>query len=149
MTFPLFNADLANRVYDHIVADELSWDQGVWIDFDACGTTYCFAGWALQLTGREWLHTTHPWVADASCMCAYLVVAKEGDYRPKRWADACYSGACRKNRVDDGLLVTYAWDAAAAELGMPDQANQPLFNSSNDLADLRHLIDSHIREMRA
>lgn len=45
------NADLAYRVLDQIDAHPESWAQEAWVD--GCGTAYCFAGWALTLTGHK------------------------------------------------------------------------------------------------
>lgn len=44
---PKPNAALAYRVLDQIDADPETWDQATW----DCGTTACFAGWALRLAG--------------------------------------------------------------------------------------------------
>jgi hypothetical protein len=41
------NAELAYRVLDRIDADPKVWDQSVW----SCGTTACFAGHAVLLSG--------------------------------------------------------------------------------------------------
>lgn len=41
------NAELAYKVLDHIDAHPDSWDQSSWV----CGTTACFAGWAVRLSG--------------------------------------------------------------------------------------------------
>lgn len=49
MTAP--NAQLAYRVLDVIDADPKAWDQNFWVK--DCGTTFCFAGWALVLTGHS------------------------------------------------------------------------------------------------
>lgn len=43
------NAELAWRVIDHIDAHPQSWDQEHWV----CGTSACFAGWAVRLSGAE------------------------------------------------------------------------------------------------
>lgn len=48
------NAELAYRVLDHIDAHPEAWQQGLWVT--DCGTAYCFAGWALTMTG----HTLGP-----------------------------------------------------------------------------------------
>lgn len=42
------NAELAYRVLDQIDAHPELWDQAVW----DCGTTACFAGWAVRLSGE-------------------------------------------------------------------------------------------------
>jgi hypothetical protein len=41
------NADLAYRVLDQIDAYPETWDQSTW----DCGTSACFAGWAVRLSG--------------------------------------------------------------------------------------------------
>lgn len=43
------NAELAYAVLDHIDAHPDEWDQRRW----ACGSTACFAGWAVRLSGEE------------------------------------------------------------------------------------------------
>lgn len=45
------NAELAYRVLDVIDAFPEQWEQGSWTT--KCGTSFCFAGWALKLTGHE------------------------------------------------------------------------------------------------
>lgn len=40
-----------NRTLAHIEANLGSWDQRHWVTQTACGTAYCFAGWALVLEG--------------------------------------------------------------------------------------------------
>lgn len=41
------NAELAYRVLDQIDAHPEAWDQTTW----QCGTSACFAGWAVRLSG--------------------------------------------------------------------------------------------------
>jgi hypothetical protein len=48
MTTP--NAELAYKVLDQIDLHPELWDQASWSK--GCGTSYCFAGWALTLAGR-------------------------------------------------------------------------------------------------
>lgn len=78
-----FNLALANEVYAHIEANPLLWDQNSWrrlldateitsegmdpkelasllayeqdLDAPACGTAMCFAGWASELAGADWV----------------------------------------------------------------------------------------------
>lgn len=40
-------------VLGKIKADPEHYDQGMWARKDACGTTYCFAGWAIELYGKD------------------------------------------------------------------------------------------------
>lgn len=52
MTTP--NAELAYKVLDHIDAHPEQWNQGRWYGADPeCGTTACFAGWAVALSGHD------------------------------------------------------------------------------------------------
>lgn len=56
------NIDLLKRTLAHIEADPENWFQGEWRivnaehDPDRCGTSYCFAGWTLQLSGGKWAY---------------------------------------------------------------------------------------------
>jgi hypothetical protein len=47
------NAELAYRVLDHIDAHPRQWDQTTWIRDGECGTTACFAGWTVLLSGHR------------------------------------------------------------------------------------------------
>ena len=53
------NNELLLSVLDqiHLVADDpkapLSWDQHTWIEKTSCGTSMCFAGWAVHLSGMR------------------------------------------------------------------------------------------------
>ncbi len=47
------NAELAYKVLDHIDARPELWRQGIWLGESECGTTACFAGWAVMLSGCE------------------------------------------------------------------------------------------------
>lgn len=58
MTTP--NTDLAYRVLDHIDAHPETWHQLSWMT--ECGTKFCFAGWAINLSGG----TLHPHLTVAS-----------------------------------------------------------------------------------
>lgn len=49
MTAPTLNAALAYKVLDHIDAHPDSWNQAHWW----CGTSGCFAGWTVQLSGEN------------------------------------------------------------------------------------------------
>jgi hypothetical protein len=58
VTAPKPNAELAYQVLDQIDAEPERWYQGSWVR--GCGTSYCFAGWALALTD----HTLRDYEAD-------------------------------------------------------------------------------------
>jgi hypothetical protein len=53
VTAPTPNAELAYRVLDQIDAHPESWDQSTWWIARDCGTTACFAGWAVHLSGGQ------------------------------------------------------------------------------------------------
>lgn len=55
MTAPTPNAELAYAVLDQIDAHPESWDQLTW----DCGTTACFAGWAVRLSGGSSVDGVH------------------------------------------------------------------------------------------
>jgi hypothetical protein len=46
------NAELAYAVLDQIDAHPDQWEQGTWATRSKCGTAFCFAGWAVVLSGR-------------------------------------------------------------------------------------------------
>lgn len=48
-----FNTELAERVIGQIEAHPEEWDQRFWRTKRDCGTTFCFAGWAVQLTAND------------------------------------------------------------------------------------------------
>ena len=48
-----FNTELAERVIGQIEAHPEEWDQRYWRVRRDCGTTFCFAGWAIQLTAND------------------------------------------------------------------------------------------------
>lgn len=53
---PRVNIQLLDEVLDYIIDHPDEWDQGSWFDNSAksaCGTTACFAGHALKMTGHE------------------------------------------------------------------------------------------------
>lgn len=47
------NLELAKRVLAQIEADPATWNQEHWAYKTECGTSYCFAGWALKLAYQE------------------------------------------------------------------------------------------------
>jgi hypothetical protein len=47
------NDELFIAVLAQIEKHPETWDQGVWRS--ACGTSFCFAGWALHLSGIQWV----------------------------------------------------------------------------------------------
>lgn len=50
------NATLLEETLDHLLLHPEEHDQNVWIEHTECGTTRCFAGTALMLTGYTFWH---------------------------------------------------------------------------------------------
>lgn len=58
------NVDLLLDVWEIIRDEPVTWNQREWwstvrdVNGDSCGTAFCFAGWACQLSGVKWNSTT-------------------------------------------------------------------------------------------
>jgi len=68
---PLPNVPLLRKVREHIEAHPEEWRQNDWRTVRDCGTAYCFAGWACQIDGGEWILDSSwidggEWVLDSS-----------------------------------------------------------------------------------
>lgn len=52
----MYNVDLMLKIREKITNEPDSYDQDVWIETSACGTTACIAGWACILSDKvlEW-----------------------------------------------------------------------------------------------
>lgn len=50
------NAELAYKILDQIDAHPKRWVQNDWMTNTECGTAYCFAGWAVVLSGGTLEH---------------------------------------------------------------------------------------------
>lgn len=102
------NAELAYRVLDQIDAEPERWNQNAWVI--GCGTSYCFAGWALTLTG----HT---------------LVGRGAEAGSGMDLDGFH-------RVDGSIVG----DAAARELDIDLLSADDLFSVYNNRADLGTLV---------
>lgn len=70
------NVELLERVYEHVAEHADAWDQTTWRDdFRHCGTTFCFAGWTVELTRAD---TGARWVGTASVECDGFISAPDG-----------------------------------------------------------------------
>ena len=126
---PELNVDLLDKTLDHIkmlVAFEADgcemdqhWNQNWWGTRNECGTTLCFAGWALKLAG----HT--------------IVPRSEGN-------QFHYKGGDDLGVEVDGEDRHIA-KVAREELGLTNYEKQLLFCSSNRLDDLERRV-THIKE---
>jgi hypothetical protein len=104
------NAELAYRVLDHIDAHPESWDQTQWV----CGTTACFAGWALRLSGYELEEGSFRWSAEV--------------------ADGPLAGVRVEYAACDVLKIE------SPEICRADGKWDGLFNEGNDRAKLGELV---------
>lgn len=100
------NVALLRQTMDYIEAHPEEWDQRVW----SCGTTACFAGWAVKLSGID--------IDAAVCDMGGGVTASVGIVAQEllgitdKAADALFSGC---NRMGDLLFYVDA-------LSFPDEA---------------------------
>lgn len=113
MTAP--NAELAYRVLDHIDAHPETWDQSSWV----CGTTACFAGWAVRLSGAE-IEQSDPDEIDSA-----VVVGGPAELIGAEVRDAAVN-----------LLGSYC----VAPRNLDDHRPGNLFSDSNTREDLGELV---------
>jgi hypothetical protein len=106
------NVELAYRVLDHIDANPEQWNQATWFGRSECGTTGCFAGWAVALAGHD----------------------IDFDPEPNEW-----DGRQPYASIDgDGNKAIR--DVAAAELRISGEDEEVLFDGDNTREDLGDLV---------
>jgi hypothetical protein len=125
------NIELLEETYRFIEANPQHWNQRSW----RCKTGMCFAGWAAELAGGEWLldaRKAFTYDSDTVDMAGDYLVPAEGDV--KRY---------KRTLVVEGetLEGTHVEDRAARVLGLNYEESEALFDGSNDLEDLRRVID--------
>ena len=111
------NTSLLRLVLKHIEMHPNQWEQEVWQDPTAeCGTTYCFAGWTIVLSGGRFVDTI-----------PYKAIPPGADPNDKtQWRD----------------IAEYACEL----LGLPFDNDtyygygHPLFHPDNTLNDLREMV---------
>lgn len=127
MTAPTPNAELAYAVLDHIDAHPEQHDQSRWFQKTTCGTTGCFAGWAVVLAGHH------------------------VEFDPEPYRD----GIQRYDTIDGDRMRTVQWvaeeDLRIAGLEVPcqtcpdcgylDDATEALFCANNTREDLGRLVE--------
>lgn len=124
------NVPLFRKVVEHIEAHPNEWNQDWWVhqhggveEGEICGTTFCFAGWALKLTGHNLHEETR------------LFKDQYGDYS-------------RRCTVLDGNVVNNDQVVAAAceELGVDPSDIAPFFYGEvNTPAEVREDITTILR----
>jgi hypothetical protein len=115
------NVDLLKRTLAYIEAHPDEWDQSMWATTGVCGTTFCFAGTAVHLSGgRPYFDNLYS--DDATD--AYFVVpgsVPEATGRPGEYENK-YSTVARKL------------------LGLDIDQGTELFDENNKLSDLRRIV---------
>lgn len=106
------NVPLLRKTLEHIEAHPREWNQKTW----RCETGFCFAGWAVELTGGRWVTYGNG---------LYPYVLAEDDDPPEH--------------VDYDGEVECAYRAERI-LGLTGQEAQYLFHSENTLDDLRRIV---------
>jgi len=134
------NTDLLKRTLQHIETHPNEWDQERWVTKTDCGTSYCFAGWALMLSEVPIIATqlNEPTVEIDNLSRALARAGMSAIVNP----DDCWSGTRMTVR-----------DAAETLLGLrgralPDPednglfacAADVLFEADNSLDDLREYV---------
>lgn len=113
------NVDLLTRTLAHIEAHPEQWDQTMWATRGSCGTSYCFAGWAVALSGGK------PNFADD-----FAADVREG-------VDDSYHVLAGSI---PGITETYYGAVARQLLGLEPYQSNELFDDCNSLDDLRRIV---------
>lgn len=117
------NIEALEKVYDTIYVrqDDNSkdsqgryWDQSTWRDYDECGTAMCFAGWAIELD-PGYSFNSHYVNGD---ILDYVDVTDP-----------------------EGFVLTVQ-QAAREILGLTPEQGTELFLGTNEIEDIRAIIDS-------
>jgi hypothetical protein len=123
------NVALLGKVLDHIRANRKEHSQEQWARTTRCGTTYCFAGWTVQLAGHE---------IDWSD-CAITETLDVYD-------DAVFvTGSCKvpDERPEYGELFggsAAIWTVARYELGLTENEAAALFMGANTFAAVEETV---------
>lgn len=107
------NVKLLRETLAHIEAEPRKWYQPDW----RCGTGMCFAGWAVTLAGGQWKHGPDEAGSD-------LLVVEPGD-----------------SEFDRRVGSTMAMTRAQRLLGLTEDQADELFDGSNDLDNLRRIVE--------
>lgn len=120
----MVNVELMQKVLDHITAHPKEWNQASWANRWSCGTSFCFAGHAANMTGHNFI-----WDFDGGAI-AVEVEAGTRAFEVER--------ATRASEVEGNVAIALA---AREELGLTVQQAAVLFNGDNSLAELYYLAN--------
>lgn len=107
------NVPLLRQTLAHIEANPETWDQARYRRATDCGTAYCFAGWAAELSGVKW---TTP-------------------------ADDFFAGFVLDGDAGETCVDEVAARLLGIEHTRDDFEDIPLFDGGNTLDDLRRIVD--------
>lgn len=109
------NADLLRRTLAHIEEHPEQWEQEMWATRRLdCGTTCCFAGWAVALSGGKPDFPDEDW----DTLEAYRIVPGSVP----------------------GIAETRYAEVARQLLGLDKAQSDLLFSEANELDDLRRIV---------
>ena len=96
-------AQTAQWVLDQITTFPETWNQAHWEWENACGTTYCVAGWAATVHGQEFLDRFNGGCGNENCNCSGgldWLAAGMAALQIDLWdVDKLFSGAARQEDV--------------------------------------------------
>lgn len=120
----MLNKPLLQQTLGYIEDHPREWDQRMWAARGDCGTTYCFAGTALHLSGAEFVFDADS--SDPDCAWDVLAASLTEDVRGRVHANA-------KGWV--GAIF-----AAKELLGLSDTQADGVFFGIPNLNDLRQAV---------
>lgn len=127
------NVALLKQTLAHVEAHQADWNQRQWItpaderEDPSCGTAYCFAGWAVALSGYKVERTGSVGIGQLPPEVVYRLDAEDNIYQ---------SGYV-------GGLAAGCGHVAAVLLGIKalgSQDGEHLFDGYNTLDDLRRIV---------
>lgn len=121
------NVELLRRTLEHIEANPREWDQGKWAEDNyPCGTSHCFAGWAVVLSGAAFAQEADGIVSGR------VVEPGQNPFDRAEWRDVAEYAA--------QILGLPAPETPVKETGQISGAIPLLFDACNDLDDLRRIV---------
>jgi hypothetical protein len=122
----MVNTGLLRRTLAHIEQHPDEWNQGTWATRSGCRTAYCFAGWAVVLSGYE------------ARFHDDVDISRDHDYAD--YVQTPDARLCELSGVpyDDNWVTIN--DAARGLLGLSESQADRLFTGVNGLAELRKIV---------
>jgi hypothetical protein len=121
--------DLVQRVLAQIETHPETWKQSTW----RCETGMCFAGWAVELTGRRWAFPTDPNTPFGTVNSCLVLAEPDDEDAWRHW----------KSPIET-IRVTSAGNVAARLLGLDEAEADTFFSAGNDLNQLRAYVRQYV-----